>query len=181
MNTQSPLFAALAVLLMGGALSAQRNDARDLRIATEIRSVINRYDRYTVFDDVTASVKEGLVTLTGKVTLAAKSSEIERQVKRVDGVTIVQNQIQALPASQFDDQIRKDVYHAIYRHQNFLEYGLLEKPPIHIIVDRGHVTLTGFVHSEVDRKLAQSLAMQADAQSVTNKLVVRSRSRSPFG
>ena len=163
--------AATLTLFVAAAASAQtiRRDTRDFKIAMDIMSVLNRYDRYTVFDDVTANVKEGVVTLTGKVTNPIKTTEIERHVKRLGGVTEVRNEIQVLPPSKFDDQIRSDVYNMIYGNQNFIEYGMLEKPPIHIIVEGGQVTLTGIVHSEVDRKLAQSLAMQVTAK-VTNRL-----------
>ena len=160
-----------AVLLLGnGTASAQRSDSSDIRIGTEIAAALNRSDRYTIFDDVTASVRDGFVTLTGKVTDRLKATDIERQVLRIVGVKGVKNQIEALPVSRFDDQIRNDVYRAIYGHQTFLEYGMLEKPPIHIIVEAGHVTLTGTVHSDADRTLAQSLAMRVNAQSVTNRL-----------
>lgn len=163
--------ATILALLIAAPASAQtiRRDTRDFKIAMDIMSVLNRYDRYTVFDDVAANVNEGVVTLTGRVTNPIKTSEIERHVKRLDGVTEVRNQIQVLPPSKFDDQIRSDVYNMIYGNRSFIEYGMLEKPPIHIIVEGGRVTLTGVVHSDVDRMLAQSLAMQVTAQ-VTNRL-----------
>jgi len=43
-------------------------------------------------------------------------------------------------------------------------------PPIHILVERGHVTLTGVVNSNVDRMLARSLATGLGGLSVTNAL-----------
>jgi osmotically-inducible protein OsmY len=46
----------------------------------------------------------------------------------------------------------------------------MANPPIHIIVDHGHVTLTGVVQSNVDRMLARSLATQFGAMSVKNDL-----------
>ena len=46
----------------------------------------------------------------------------------------------------------------------------MANPPIHIIVDRGHVTLTGVVNSNMDRMLARSLAAQFGAFSVINDL-----------
>jgi osmotically-inducible protein OsmY len=160
-----------AVLLPGNVTaSAQRSESSDIRIDLEIVGTLNRYDRYTIFDDVMATVRDGFVTLTGKVTDRLKAVEIARQVNRIAGVKGVRNQIEALPVSTFDDQIRHDVYRAIYGHHTFLEYGMLEKAPIHIIVEGGHVTLTGTVQSDVDRTLAQSLAMQVNAQSVTNRL-----------
>ncbi len=46
----------------------------------------------------------------------------------------------------------------------------MANPPIHMVVERGRVTLTGVVQSEVDRMLARSLATQFGALSVTNDL-----------
>ena len=43
-------------------------------------------------------------------------------------------------------------------------------PPIHIVVDRGHVTLTGVVNSPVEKMLAQSLASGRGELGITNKL-----------
>jgi len=47
---------------------------------------------------------------------------------------------------------------------------VMRNPPIHIIVDRSRVTLTGLVRSEVDRRLAQALATQFNALSVSNEI-----------
>ena len=43
-------------------------------------------------------------------------------------------------------------------------------PPIHIIVENGHVTLDGVVNSNTDRMLARSIASSFGAFSVTNDL-----------
>jgi osmotically-inducible protein OsmY len=166
-----PLVLILSLAAIGTpAGAAQKNDSKDVKLAAEVAAVLDRSDRYTIFDEVIPHVEEGIVTLTGKVTDAAKSSEIERQVRRVSGVADVRNLIQALPASRFDDQIRRDLFNAIYGNPNFLQYGSLSRPPIHILVEGGHVTLTGTVLNDMDRRLAHSLARQVKAQSITNKL-----------
>jgi len=43
-------------------------------------------------------------------------------------------------------------------------------PPIHVIVENGHVTLDGVVNSNTDRMLARSIASSFGAFSVTNDL-----------
>jgi hypothetical protein len=43
-------------------------------------------------------------------------------------------------------------------------------PPIHIIVDRGRVTLEGVVNSNVERMLARSIATSFNAFEVKNEL-----------
>jgi hypothetical protein len=53
-------------------------------------------------------------------------------------------------------------------------------PPIHIVVDRGHVTLTGVVNSEVDRMIARSLASQFLAFSVKSEIKTTAEARQGF-
>jgi len=169
--------AVLFVLIAGTGILAQRHISRDAQIELDVKSVLNKCDRYTIFDDVRAEVRDGAVTLTGKVTQLRKSGEIERRIRVVSGVTEVHNLIELLPASRLDDQIRSDVFDAIYRNRSFLKYGGLEKPPIHIIVESGHVTLTGTVVTDVDRRLAQLLALRVSALSLTNNLRTEAEAR----
>ena len=164
-------------LLAGPGLAPASAQRKDYQIALDILSVVTEYDDYTIFDDVTANVKEGVVTLYGKVTMPYKHDEIEKRVKKLKGVTEVRNQIVVMPPSRFDDELRVHVMNAIYNNGNFIDYAQLRKPPIHIIVEGTHVTLSGVVHSVTDRKLAQSLAMQAGAGTVTNNLKTDAEAR----
>lgn len=159
--------AALALVAQGAMAQVER---KDFQVGKDISNAVNRYVFFTIFDDVNAYVKEGVVTLTGKVTMPYKSSDIEKRVATVDGVTRVVNRITVLPVSQFDDQLRYRIARAIYGNSNFWNYAVMVNPPIHIVVDRGRVTLTGVVQSEVDRMLARSLAAQFGAMSVKNEL-----------
>ena len=87
-----------------------------------------------------------------------------------DGVKTVQNRIDTLPVSQFDDQLRYQIARSIYGNSNFWNYAIMPNPPIHIIVEHGRVTLTGVVQSHLDRMLARSLATNFLSFSVTNHL-----------
>ncbi len=156
---------------------AQRAPRKDFQIALDILNTVNDYDEYGIFDDVTVYVKEGAVTLTGKVTMPHKRNEIEKRVKRVRGVGGVQNQIEVLPASQFDDDLRVRIANSIYNNANFWQYSTQKKPSIHIIVQGNRVTLTGVVNSDLDRKLAASLARQGGAGQVTNNLKTQDEAR----
>ena len=108
--------------------------------------------------------------LTGQVTAGHKSKAIEERVDALQGVTTVTNEIAVLPVSRFDDQLRHAIARAIYGNPNFRLYAVTANPSIHIVVERGHVTLTGVVDSETDRQLARALAGQFNAFSVTNEL-----------
>jgi len=162
-----------ALLLTANAARAGsigQNERKDFQVAKDIATSVQRYTRFTIFDDVNANVKEGVVTLTGRVTMPFKRDDIARRVAKIDGVRSVDDQISVLPVSQFDDELRYRIARSIYNNSNFWNYAVMANPPIHIIVEHGRVTLTGVVQSNVDRMLARSLATQFGALSVTNAL-----------
>ena len=164
--------AAGLLLTANVTLAAQTSegDRKDFQVAKDIAKTVQRYSRFTIFDDISANVKDGVVTLTGKVTMPYKRDDIEKRVAKVDGVRGVSDRIDVLPVSQFDDELRYRIARSIYNNSNFWNYAIMPNPPIHIVVEHGRVTLTGVVQSEVDRALARSLATQFGALSVTNSL-----------
>ena len=164
--------AAGLLLTANVTLAAQTSegDRKDFQVAKDIAKTVQRYTHFTIFDDVSANVKDGMVTLTGKVTMPYKRDDIEKRIVKVDGVRGVSDQIDVLPVSQFDDELRYRIARSIYNNSNFWNYAIMPNPPIHIVVEHGRVTLTGVVQSEVDRALARSLATQFGAFSVTNAL-----------
>jgi hyperosmotically inducible protein len=155
---------------LAAAAPAAAADRKDFQVAKDIATSVQRYSRFTIFDDVSAGVNDGLVTLTGKVTMPYKRDDLEKRIAKIDGVRGVNNQISVLPVSQFDDELRYRIARSIYNNSNFWTYAIMPNPPIHIVVEGGRVTLTGVVQSEVDRALARSLATQFGALSVTNEL-----------
>jgi hyperosmotically inducible protein len=157
-----------AMLSISSAALAQ--DRRDVRLAEEIGKSLVGYPRLTIFDDINASVENGEVVLTGRVTMPFKRDDLEKRVSRIDGVRSLRNDIAVLRVSQYDDQLRYRIARAIYRNPSFWQYAAMANPPIHIIVDGGHVTLAGVVNSNVERMLARSLATGNGELSVTNAL-----------
>jgi hyperosmotically inducible protein len=160
--------AAAAVLAL--STPAWAADSSNLQLFRDVQKQVLRYPHFTIFDSVNAQVNEGVVTLTGKVTMPYKRSDIEKRVVKVDGIRQVNNQIDVLPVSQFDDDLRLRIARAIYRHPVFNRFGSMVNPPIHVIVERGHVTLEGVVNSELDRVVARSIASSFPAFSVKNAL-----------
>jgi hyperosmotically inducible protein len=172
---QRLLAAGAIVLLAAHAAAAAATgqasvERKDLQVLKDISNSVNAYAQFSIFDDVNASVKDGVVTLTGRVTMPYKRDEIARRVSKIDGVTKVDDRIGVLPVSQFDEALRYRIARSIYGNQNFWNYAIMPNPPIHIIVEHGRVTLTGVVSSEIDRVLARSLAAEFGALSVTNNL-----------
>jgi osmotically-inducible protein OsmY len=159
-----------SVALMAPVESVEAAQPKDFRIANDVVAAVNRYSQFTVFDDVSVGVDNGIVTLHGKVTMPYKRTDIEKRVAAVNGVREISNKITVLPVSTLDDGLRSRIARSIYGNSNFWDYAIMRNPPIHIVVERGHVTLTGVVRSNVDRMLARSLATQFGAFSVTSQL-----------
>jgi hyperosmotically inducible protein len=98
-------------------------------------------------------------------------SDAGNSVKRIEGVSQVVNEIQVLPLSSFDNQIRRAEYRAIFSDPSLSRYSMGAIPSIHIIVDNGHVTLVGYVSNQMDRTLAGIRAKGVpNVFSVTNDL-----------
>ena len=146
------------------------------RIAREVRHQLLMLPYYGVFDDLAFRVDGGTVTLVGAVTRPTLKSDAERVVKRVEGVERVVNQIEVLPLSTMDDQIRMAEYRAIYGDPALsTRYGFRSIPPVHIIVKNGHVTLDGVVANQADKNIINIRANSVPGVfSVTNNLQVES-------
>jgi osmotically-inducible protein OsmY len=129
----------------------------------------------TLFDNLEYRVDGTTVTLSGQVTRPSLKADAERTVKRIEGVTKVVNNIQVLPPSSMDQQIRRAEYRAIYGFAGLWKYAMGALPPVHIVVDNGHVTLDGVVDSEADKNLIGLRAKTVpNVFSVTNNLQVAS-------
>lgn len=165
------IFVVLALALSSAPASAEVTSDRHLRLLDEISREVRQYTRFTIFDDIRVQFAEDdVVLLSGKVTMPFKKDDIGRIVSGVAGVSAVRNEIEVLPVSPFDDELRARIARAIYGHASFWHYAAMASPPIHIVVERGHVTLTGVVQSNVERMLARSLATTYGAFSVKNDL-----------
>jgi osmotically-inducible protein OsmY len=176
MKARFSLGGMLAVLLVVSSAAAAQ-DRRDVRLADEIGRALTGYVKLTIFDDINAQVENGAVILSGKVTMPYKRDDLEKRIGRIDGVRSLRNDIGVLPVSPFDDQLRYRVARAIYGNPSFWNYAAMANPPIHIIVERGHVTLAGVVNSNVERMLARSLATGLGEFSVTNALKTDAETR----
>jgi hyperosmotically inducible protein len=147
------------VLLAGGIAGASTKPdpnipQTDDQIVKNVRHEILMYPYYSIWDDISFRVVNGQVELMGAVNQPFKKTDIERMVQKVPGVTSVADEIKVLPLSPFDDRIRMQVARAIYRDPVLSRYAMGAIPAIHIIVDNGHVTLTGVVSSEMEKNVA---------------------------
>jgi hyperosmotically inducible protein len=146
----------------------------DADLAKQVRHEILMYSRYSIWDDVNFRVAEGSVELMGAVNQPYKKSDLGRIVQRIPGVASVTNELKVLPLSNNDDRLRMQVARAIYGDTVLSRYRLMAVPPIHIIVDNGHVTLTGVVNNAMEKQVAGIRASGAGLSfgPVTNNLEV---------
>lgn len=145
------------------------------RVMREVRHQILMLPYYSEFDSIGFKVEGYDITLVGKVTRPSLKEDAERVIKKIEGVEHVNNQIEVLPPSPMDDQLRAQLFRAIYGYPALQRYGVGSNRPIHIIVDRGHVTLEGVVDSKGDKNIANIRANGVPGVfSVTNNLAVAS-------
>jgi hyperosmotically inducible protein len=175
-------------LVLGGlaaALLAIPADAATTALATSEKAIAEKVRHelvtlpfYSIWDNLNCKVEGTKVTLMGEVQRPSMKTSAERVAMRVPGVTEVENQIEVLPLSNFDNRIRIAVARAIFGNPVLSQYALRSVSPIHIIVKNGDVRLEGVVLREMDRNIANLQANSVPGVfSVTNNLRVELPSR----
>jgi len=109
---------------------------------------------FDTFDNLAYKIDGTTVTLLGQVVHATLKDEAEQRVKKIEGVEKVVNNIEILPPSSGDDQLRRRLARAIFQDPRLSHYAVGPVPPIHIIVKSGHVALEGVVHDKGEKNAA---------------------------
>ncbi len=133
-----------------GSRPAVANDALTREVLHELLMVAN----YSVFDNLAFQVNGNDVTLMGQVVDPIVKSEAESNVKSIKGIGHVTDNIEILPPSEMDNQIRREEYRAIYSFGPLYKYAWGAVPGIHIIVKNGRVALVGMVDNQADKDAA---------------------------
>lgn len=148
----------------GQALEAQQ-------VSKRVRKELVTLPYYGVFDNLAYEIEGRTVTLYGQVVRPSTRTDAERRVAKINGVERVVNKIEVLPLSGFDDGIRREAYRSIFNTSSLYRYALGSNPSIHIVVNRGHLTLEGVVGTRMDKQLAEFAARGVSGVfSVTNNL-----------
>ena len=188
-----------SVLPQQEAVTPDAKQQATLKLAQQVRREIVMQPLYGVFDYMHFAIQGDTVILRGKASRPTLKSSVENSVKRIEGVNNVKNEIEVLPLSPNDDRLRAAVYASIYRDPALQRYtanrggprgvpsvaraagGITNDPPIgfhaiHIIVENGHVTLTGVVDSDMDLAFAEMRANSVPGVfSVDNELQVATK------
>jgi len=172
------------------------------RIVQQVQKKLGGLINYSVFDWITFGVHGKTLVLKGYASRPTLKDDAARAVKDIPGIAKVENEIQVLPLSNFDDRIRAQVYNRIYTQAALRKYnanqgsiaramgpggrgfgmmagGITQNPPIgyhaiHIIVNNGHVTLYGVVLNTMDSNIAYIQANGTSGVfSVDNDIIVQ--------
>ena len=152
MRTLQARLVALAATVALVVAPAMANPKSPDTLQGRVRHELLMLPYLSVFDDLSYRVDGSTVTLFGEVTRPIVKSDAGNAVKKIEGVTAVDNQIEVLPLSAMDDQIRLRAYRAMYRPLQ--RYFMGTQPSIRIVVKNGNVTLKGVVSSEFDKQVA---------------------------
>lgn len=157
-------------------MASVSNAAGDKEILNLAAKEVRMYPYFTIFDNVELTLNNGQLTVTGEVLEPWRKNDLGRILAKVPGVNDVDNQLEVLPLSSFDRQLRIRLARAIFSHPLLYRYGLGANPSIHIIVKNGNVKLVGTVNSEADRNAAALVAKTAATYfGFENKLQVETR------
>jgi hypothetical protein len=176
------IFLILSFVWVSTTVLAQTEDEQ--KIMEEVRKRIVRLSEFRAFDWISFSVEGTKVTLMGYASLPSLHKSAERVVSKIKGVTEVENQIEILPNSRADDDIRMMAYSRIYTHPTLQRYApgggvtrsgfrneartvmhwgldasMSSRGPhaVHIIVKHGHVVLMGQLGSSMERQIAETV------------------------
>jgi osmotically-inducible protein OsmY len=174
---------ALVLCVLAGQVAAQTKTAPaekharpDENLSRVVHHQLLMLPYYSVFDYVAFTIDGSKVTLSGQVVRPTLKENAEAAVKSIDGVVAVVNAIEVLPKSAADDELRREVYRAIFEDDVLKQYAAQAVPAIHILVKNGAVALEGTVNSKRDRDLAEKKASSVPGmQNLTNHLVVREK------
>lgn len=142
-------FLVITATVPSRTFAADLSQAARARIENELVRELG--PRVGVFDYVSFKVDgNGTVTLYGQARDTMLKNHAAEDAKKIEGIKRVQNEIEVLPLSPTDDEIRRAVYVAIYSQSGFERYRARAVPPVHIIVKNGTVTLEGIVANKVE-------------------------------
>jgi hyperosmotically inducible periplasmic protein len=159
------------------AVSGKNVPDADLAAQLDRKLYYDRMGYDIAFNFVTASVENGVATLSGEARTEVDRDSALALVDNAPGVRDVVNNIKVAPASMFDDDIRIRAMRAIYRDPVLSRYAIDPAKPIRIVVDRGSLSLYGVVGSSMDKQIAGIRAAQVFcAFRVQNNLEVAGKS-----
>ena len=141
------------------------------RLARQL--VYDGFGRSNTFNYLALDVRNGVVTVLGQVRDDDARKSALDIVRNQEGVRGVVDRVQVSSASIFDDELRIRTARAIYGDPVLRHYALDPGSPIRIVVDGGHVALSGVVSNRMESQVAEFRAREVPGSfSVENHLLV---------
>ena len=136
-------------------------EGNDRGLVDDVSRAVLRYPHYTIFDYIDGRIEDGVVTLMGRVTSERnKRDEVFERVAKIRGVQDVRNEIVMISPSTGDNRLRVAIAQQVFNNVHFQRFASFANPPFHIIVERGVVTLVGYVQGEIERREMETIARQ---------------------
>ena len=129
-------------------------DVPDSELQTTLSEKLT-YDRIgygVMFNALNLHIQSGVVTVGGDVRDYPSRDAALAIVETTPGVKDMIDEINVLPTSIFDDELRIRIARAIYGQAALQRYAMVPEKPIRIIVDKGQVTLQGVVDNAMDSR-----------------------------
>ncbi len=137
-------------------INIRTEDVTDREIGERARKEIVTYYAYGIFDHIVLASQGNRLVVSGEVSQPFKKEDIGKFLAHIQGVAGLENNLEVLPTSIYDDSLRLAIARAIFNDPYFVHYATQAVPPIHIIVKNGNVTLEGVVGSGLDRAKAEN-------------------------
>src|SRR5207249_12109363 len=126
------LLLAIPMVALAHSPAAQPQEEKNQRseekyrekLVKEVRHQLVMLPWYSVFDNLAFQVEGDKVILSGQVTRPTLKSDAEAAVKSIEGVASVVNNIEVLPVSPMDDQLRRALFRAIYSDPGLQRYAI---------------------------------------------------------
>jgi len=142
------ILAGLAVPAMGQARNQQKQSALDRQLQQIATLVFQEKEK---FRGVSASVEDGIVTLSGTVELFIDKENAEKRVRKVKNVDGVRNHIQIAGKQVSDLELRETLANKL--RYDRVGYGIVFNN-LTVGVENGAVTIGGKVRDYPDRSSA---------------------------
>ncbi len=154
-------------------IKLRKSQVNDTEIARDVAEKINSHVFYDMFDWVTVKSIDGMVYLEGWVNETWYRDQFAQEAQEVAGVKGVIDNIEILPNSDFDDELRHQAARLIYNDPKLENYSYDPQTPVHILVNNGTITLRGFVEDQSDKQWITNKPMvNTNAMEIENKLMV---------
>jgi hyperosmotically inducible protein len=142
----------LSTPFVGGAAASPKTNSQDLKIQQVATQELLKKDK---FNRVSATVDDGIVTLSGKVDLLVDKENAEKRVRKLKSVDGVRNHIQVAGKQVSDEDLRETLSNKL--RYDRVGYGIVFNS-LTLAVDNGTVTIGGNVRDYPDRSSAIAIA-----------------------